>query len=336
MTKVSRTIVTNVSNPEGVLEYVMFFGLQQHFKSNVKSYIYKYDVNNLIEICYNKAEDVLHVFEFAHSPTGSSQIIEMNVDFYMNYFKSVGLLEGKRFLFDVNLKLPVNYNDFIYNDQYNLSSNRSTAFILDAGNGYITGARKVLLFIATELAMAVDSCVFAFMVNSMNFKRPAYRSKEGIMFLCFLSGLLMQVDDDKLEEQLEKVNIVDKLIKSSNDMEYYSEYVNNARKYFNVDRLKGVAKNVVDDDFPFKELVEKEVQDSNRAYLSNIIDMGLDKFIRTSGTTGIIKVVIDTAWQEFKGMYISNGAAFITPGNSVNINHYKDLLNSDNVVFVMS
>lgn len=323
------TVKTSIfNNHNGVLNSVLSYGLQERIKSNVRLYLYKYNVYDLVEIVF---KDYLCVYEFHHTDHTKVEKIRDSLEFYIGYFDSAGLRD-KKFLFNLDQMLPVSYTDFEERSSIDLNQ-QDFAFVLDKNGGYIFGENVVNVFSTTERIKTLDKCLFAFVNELVNVKSPLNNqgiTKVGCLTGAIVSGLLNGVDESLLNQELELVDINYKFVNSIKDMDFNSSNILKYKTKLKVDKfnriLKSANNNVVQGEVIEKTKAKGEVN------LSDIILVGLDKFAKVIDNNDVIKVNIDCEFNNIRSAYLVKGTMFITPILVYNLSYFIELLNSDNVV----
>ncbi len=325
---------TRMTNPGGIMEQCMYFNIETLVRGNWRLYFYKYNIYDLIEVEFKSG--LVTIYTFPNSISGAERVIIDELDFYAGYFSSAGL-EGKRFVFDCKNKMPVRYDDFQAVDHLNID-NREHAFILDMKDGYITTPKDIHVFLGIENAKDIDNCILSFINSWINIIKPKYqinrKNTNGVVMLTLLSGMLSGIKVFDFKEQLNGYNLEDKFFNRVTGVDFNSVNVDKnsvSLKTSKFMEIVGSCNPVID-----AEIVEKEFS-SERILLSYLIDIGLDRFIRSiKDPNKLVKVDIDEQQQTIKSMFIVKGAAFITPGAIKTLNHFRELLDSDNVQFVMN
>lgn len=331
MTDYTRIRNTIMSNPRGIMDSCLSMGLQNRVISNVKLYFYIYSVHDLVEIEYKN--DIVCVYDFVHTENRAS-VIRDKLEFYAGYFKSAGL-ENKRFLFDISLKMPVNYEDFAEMATIPYIQKKEFAFILDKKSGYICESDVVQVFVSTEKTDEVDKCVLATMNQLINVKNPKRFNLPGCMSSMLVCGLLSGLNSKKIEEQIDLIDEDSKFVNTIKQLNFNSANINNSLSKLKVDKLKRILEksqpDIINGDIIKKEISNGEVN------LTDIIIVGLDKFIKVLDTTkDVIRVCIDCEHQTIRSAYIIRGTIFITPVTFMSINYFKELLDTDNVEYIIN
>lgn len=326
-TKIKNTIM---NNPRGIMDSTLSYGLQNRIKSNTRLYFYKYNVDDLIEINYR--DDIICIIYFPHT-NNKMEIIHNDLEFYAGYFKSANLHE-KRFLFDLSFKMPVSYEDFVEMDKIPNPNYENFAFVLDRKNGYIYEESAVNIFVASSISPSIDKCILSFFNNSIYVKEPVRLSINGCQSSIMISGLLCGIESKNVYESASDVMISDKFTDTINRVKYNSDFVDNKLSKLKVDKFKRILKNeseIIEGQIVEKEKLKGEVS------LRDIIDTGLDKFMKSiKNPKDVLKVIIDTEYQTIRSAYIVKGIMFITPVTLLPINHFRDLLNSDNIEYILN
>lgn len=338
MTKLGRIRETILRNNGGIMEATMSFQIQHVLKSNVRMYFYRFDFYDLVEVTYEG--DHIVVYDFPHSGDGI-KVIESDIQRYAGYFDSAGL-KGKRFLFDTSTKMPVSYNDFVFVSKIpkiTFDAEMEFAFILDKKDeNYITTKGDVKIYVAHEITKTIDKLALSLFNDSINITEPKQGiKKRAAFFSSFLSGMLNGIRREDIEEGLDGVDINNKLYHSLGRMDFNSDYVENTLKNLKTDKFVKVTKKVIDQqlDFPNVHDVVKEFR--NQVFLQDIIEQGLDSYIKRNAINPDkpYQVIIDYEWQSIKSAYIRNGMMFITPTTLRPISYFVELLNSDNVQYIL-
>lgn len=324
---------TIYNNYRGVLNSVLPFGLHDKVKSNVRMYFYKFNVYDLIEIQLNK--DYICVYEFNYTGSDRVEKIKNDLEFYVGYFKSAGL-EEKRFLFNIALMLPVSYIDFEPLDFIDFSTD-AFAFVLDKSGGYVYGESAVNVFGVTERTKNLDKCVLSFFNSSINTKSPLNVkgiTTCGCVASSVIAGLSNGIDRGKIVTELELVDVGYKFVNSLRDTDYNSSSILSIRNKLKVDKFSRVIKNIVNDNVVDGKVIEKVT--NGEVKLSDIILVGLDKFAKVLTSKDAIKVNIDCEYNTIRSAYIVDGTMFITPLTMMHLSYFIELLNSENVEFVIN
>lgn len=331
MTDYTRIRNTLMSNPRGIMDSCLSLGLQQRVISNVKLYFYTYNIYDLVEIEYKN--DIVCMYDFRHTEDRASDIRD-KLEFYAGYFKSAGL-ENKRFLFDISLKMPVNYEDFSEMATVPYIHKKDFAFVLDKKSGYICETGAVQVFISSERTDEVDKCVLATMNQLVNVKGPKKFNLSGCMNTMLICGLLSGLDYKKLEEQTDLVDEEDKFINTINKLTFNSANIIDKLFRLKTDKVKRILEKS-QPDIVQGEVVEKEVV-NGEVNLSDIVGVGLDKFIKVLDTTkDVIRVCIDCEHQTIRSAYIIKGVICITPVTFMPISYFKELLDTDNIEYIIN
>lgn len=331
--KIRNTIMTN---PKGIIDSVMSFGLQGKMFTNVRMYFYKYNIYDLIEIEYMNG--CVRVYDFPHT-NNRAELIEKNLEFYMGYFDSAGL-SNKRFLFDITTKLPVNYEDFVEMDKIPNIHNKDFAFTLDKKSGYVCEKSAVFAFVASDRTDVIDKCVLSFMNDSIGVIDNKNFDLSGCCASMIISGLLSGLKFSDIQDQNEIIDAETKYIGAIRDVDISSKYVNDIRSKLKIDKFRRILEKSKPDDIIQGEVVSQQLL-KGEVSLREIIDQGLDKFMKTvekqvKSNKDVLKVHIDTEYQTIRSAYIVKGAMLITPIPLLPISYFKDLLNSDNVEYVIN
>jgi hypothetical protein len=325
-----------MTNPGGIMQCCMYYGVETVMKSNVRMYFYKFDIDDLIEVEYKN--NLITIYIFQNSTLNAEKIIIDDLEYFAGYFKSAGL-EGMRFLFDISNKMPVSYNDFKeYDNLIRISNRKDHAFILDKRDGYITNIGDVFVYVGVLNRKEVDTSILCFVNDWINIIKPKYKidykNTEAITALTLISGFLSGINVVDIKAQIGDLVLKDMFLNRILNVDFTSDNVNDKMKNFKTDRFVEIVRSnnpVLDAEIVEKEFNEKEVS------LKDIVDMGLDRFMKTiKNPSQAIKVIVDTEWQSIISMYIVKGAAFITPGSVRDIHYFYELLDSDNVNFVMN
>lgn len=335
---------TLMSNPHGVMNSILSFGLHARVKSNTRLYFYKYDLYDLVEIKFDK--ELLCVYDFGHIGD-RAVIIKDNLDFYVGYFKSAGL-EEKRFLFNLSLRSPVNYSDFIPMSSIPYPNYNEFLFVMDKKEGYVFGEDATNLFVATERCFNVDKCVISTVNNLINIKKPKSFELPGCMSTSIISGLFSGGDIHGIEEHIEIVDESAKFVDTIEQIKFNDEYISSKLFKLKINKFKRILEksksNVVEgtiipsiDKLLGEEIVTKKEIINGEVSLRDIIDQGLDRFIKSiKNPKDVIKVCIDTEYQTIRSAYIVKGVMFITPTTILPIIHFRELLDSDNVEYILN
>jgi hypothetical protein len=327
---------TRMTNLNGVMGYSMYFGLENLIKYNTRLYFYRYDMYDLVEIELTK--DLMTIFIFPDCVDGIEKVILDEIDFFAGYFKTAGL-EYKRFIFDVKNRMPVSYGDFYPVETIeDYALDRDILFILDKKNGgYITNRREVTCYKPIENCREMDNCILSLENDLINITKPKYlinyKTTNTVAILALISGFLSGISKSDIKEQLVSTDLSNKFLYPINKVEFSSNYVDSKMKDLNVDTFTQILTSTVQQGV---EIIEKEFE-GGEASVSSIMDIGLDKFIKMiKDQNKVVKVIVDTQWQDIISMYILKGCAFITPGAIKRLNHYRELFDSDNVQLVMN
>lgn len=327
---------TRMTNPGGIMQCCMYYGVENVMKSNVRMYFYKYNIDDLVEVEYR--DDLITVYTFQNSTLNCERIIIDDLDFFGGYFASAGL-HGKRFIFDVSNKMPVRYDDFKeFDSLFTFSDKKDHAFILDMKQGYITIKGDVSIFVGVAIRKEIDTSILSFVNNWINIiepkYKPNYKNTSAITILTLISGLLSGINILDIKEQIKNLELKDVFLNRILNVDFISKHVEDKMKHLTIDKFTEIIKS--SNPVLEGEIVEKEFN-KNEAFLKDIIDIGLDKFMRTiKNPERVVKVIIDAEWQNIISMYIVRGAAFITPGATKDIHYFYEILDSDNVNFVMN
>lgn len=320
---------TVMSNPRGILNPCMSFSLQNVITSNVRMLFYRFDVYDLIEIEY--MNDSITVYDFPFTDDRANYIRD-NLDFLAGYFKSAGL-ESKRFLYNLVLKMPVSYIDFVPVNRLPHGHNADFAFILDEKKGYATEIKSVNLFTTMLNTMHIDKCLLSFFSQFIGIKKPKGNiNSDAAITMSILSGLLYGVNKTEIEEQIDAVDLMSKFHHSITGVHFNSEYVENTLKKFKTAKLKEIITN------PISTITkEDKFYDGVELYLTEIISEGLDNIIKKiKNENKVVRVEIDFDHQNIISMYILKGCGFVTPGTMKHLNYFRELFSSDNVELVLN
>lgn len=325
------TRVSFITNPDGVLYSVLSFGLQAKVQSNNKLYFYKYDIYDLIEIYME--DDLMNVFVFRESENKADVVIK-DIEFYKGYFESAGLV-GKRFLFNAALRLIVNYNDFEEVDvipKLN-DSRKEFAFIMNKKDGYVYGKDAVNVFIATERTYEIDKCIIAFVNDSKNIINPNMLTLNGCMTSIIISGLLSKLNTEELSKQIPVIDLETKFKTTINSLTVSSRIARDSMLKLKTDKFRRIIKPKGSENSI--QAVTKEIS-KGEVSLRDIIDNGLDRLAKSFSPNESYRVVIDCENQTIRSAYVLRGTMFITPVTMLPLSYFIELLNSDNVEYVLN
>lgn len=339
MTGYARIRNTLLSNPSGIMDSTLTFGLQHRIKSNTRLYFYKYDIYDLVEVKFEN--EIICVYDFKHTED-KAVVIKDDLEFYDRYFKSAGLY-NKRFLFDVTTKMPVSYDDFEEMETIPSPENKDFAFVLDRKTGYIAEKGAVSIFIATERTDTIDKCVLAYMNNSIQTLNPKHFELAGCMSSVVISGLLSELNFESIKKQYYSVDDNNKFIGSLNELNFNSEFVNSLKAKLKLNKFKRILEKSKPDNITQGEVIKlniningEKVNLDGEVSLREIVDKGLDRFINKKNPKDVLKVCIDTEYQTIRSAYIVRGVMFITPTMLMPLNYFRELLNSDNVEYILN
>jgi hypothetical protein len=334
---IRETILRNNYN-YGIMESTMSFQIQHTLQSNVRMYFYKFDFYDLVEVTYENEHIV--VYDFPHSGD-NAKVIEEDLERFAGYFSSAGL-KGKRFLFDCSTKMPVSYSDFEPKrkiPKIPFDAEMEFAFILDKKNeNYITTAKDVKVYVAHEISRTVDKLVLSLFNESINISKPQKSiEKKAAFFSFFLAGMLNGIRKDDIEVGIDGVDLNNKLYHSLSRVEFSSDNVEKKAKGLKVDKFMRISEKVVDSQMEFPPVIDIIKEFRDYVSLQEIVEQGLDYYIKKNikdpGKSH--SVIIDFDWQAVKSAYIRDGTLFITPTTMRPISYFAELVNSDNVQYIL-
>jgi hypothetical protein len=230
--------------------------------------------------------------------------------------------------------MPANYDDFIEKDFLNCVNNKEFAFVLDKKSGYITERRAVNVFLVTGRTENVDKCIISYVNNSIKTLNPRHLEFYGCANSIIISGLLNGVSPVSIEDELDTIDLDAKFTGTINSLNFSSSHINSINIKLKVDKFKRILEKSKPDDIINAEVVEKS---KDNVSLREIVDKGLDRFIKAIKVPkDVIKVEIDCETQTIRSAYIVKGNMFITPVTLKPISYFKELLNSDNVEYILN
>lgn len=311
---------TFLSNPKGVMDSVLSYGLQNVLNTNVRMYFYKFDVDDLVEILYRN--DNLTVWYFDDSKKDAVDDIKDRTEYMKAYIQSIGL-EGKRFLYDTKLRMAVNYSDFKPAKELDLSKN-DFLISLDSKEGYVHGECAVRMYTNTLNSPAIDKSVIAFMNNAIGVTDPKKRDLGGCEASIVISGLLGGIKIEDVVNDLDRVDS-SKFKGVIDHFKFNSDYTNEITSKLKISKFKRI-------------LEKKENLDGFKTSLRGLIEEGLDHYLKIVNPKSIIKIDIDCEWQTIRNAWIENGLLNIMPSPTIpkEIKYFKELFNSDNIILVMN
>jgi hypothetical protein len=334
MTGYSITKYTYYNNKDGVMDYIMSFGLKEKIVSNTKLYFYRYNFYNLIEIEYK--DDTIFIFTFRKE--SDIDFIKDNLEFYAGYFKSAGLV-NKRFLFDISLKLPVSYMDFTEMDCLPNAIDNEFLFVLDRKETYVTGKGSAILFMTTTKTANVDKCILSLLNNSINIADPRVLELAGTMSGGIISGLLSGIGVNGIKNDIEECDADYKFVRSLMGIEISSSNIVKIKSKLKLEKFNRIIKGLKKEDVVDAEII-KVPPEKATVDLRDILETGLDRFIKMFDSQEISwKINIDVPMMQnmIRSAYIWKGILYINPMilNS-DIKYFKEFLDSDNVELVLN
>lgn len=318
---------TIMSNPNGVMKAIHYFDLCNIMDKNNRIYFYRGDYKNIVEVYFS--DDFVDVYYFDHTPKDYRNVIKDNLDLYVPYFTSGGL-SGKRFLFDVVMKLPISYTDFVENDYPDLKE-RHTLILFDKKEGvYITDRDSVKVFTSIQDTFSLDNSLLALANKLIHMIVPRGRETEdGTISMTIIAGLLSNVDIEELEFDVSgnaHSRIYPNISAIPISSIYFDEETTGIKKLNKLKEILPIIKHAPE---------IKIVKDNNNPNLSEIVKVGLDQFIKTIKNHDRSTIVnIDMFHDKVKAMYIFKGAAFITPGTERSQDYFMEMLSSENIALV--
>lgn len=339
------------SNEEkGILNPLTPYGVYREIKGNVPLYLYIYNPEDLVEVEFRPNHNLLEVFCFFHSPKDTEEVVNRKQDEILGKILKLKL-ENERILFDVVMQRFVSFSDFqVIDDPYLFRENH--AFVVNCGKGIVYGKGKVIYYSGSEVNIAWDNSLFALFNQLHNISAPRDKRIEGNATLLnvLLSGMLSGAKKEDFEMiadigrgryvyciaemDLTSTQVENKLkkLKTQKFMQLLTSRVETKEKD------KGAPRNDLQTFTGTISNNEKDKGVYGIAMLSGIVAIGLNIFCQSiKFPDEVVCVEIDVDQLDFKLMYIQNGMAYIVPGKSSNrLEHYMELLNSDNVCFIMS
>lgn len=318
------------SETTGVLNSVMSYGVQTKVQSNRKLYFYRFDASDLVEMYFRN--DNLTITHYSDTKTEMAHKIKENEELknrIVAYIKAANL-ENCRFLFDVDLGMAVNYNDFVEKDFVPGVDKENIAFILDKKEGYVTGIESVYLYSTSLYSPNIDRAILCLLNNSIGVNKPKDFRLAGCEASIITSGLLSGIRLDSIISDIDRIDS-SKFTNSINKLDYNSENLNSILGKLKIDKVKRIMLSSKKEIEPFSD------EDTNVFVpLSFIMQIGLDQYLKGVSDGRIIKIDVDAEPQTIRAAYIENGMLYICPTTLRDISYYKDLVDSDNVSFIFN
>ncbi len=340
-------IFSNVE--KGILNAESPYGLYRVLRENIPIYVYNFTPQDLVELKYDSELDNLVVTYFFHSPATSEPEIRENAEEIVHTIKA-NRLENSALLYNVSLRGLVNYADFsISYDLYLYQEEH--AFVTKVKRGFVCGLGDVTYVSGSSTNMSWDNAIFSVFNELHNISPPKNKKVDGdaIIFSVILAGRLAGINKDDLSS-VDGAN-EGRFIYGLADINYnYNEpealLLSLGDKLDNINAIL------------FKENRDKKIEEKkqiiivkkeeprydeefsfvgNSIRLSSVVEMGLNVFCRSiKDPQKSVKVEIDIDLLDFKSMYIKGNMAYVVPAGNQRLDHFMELLNSDNVCFMMS
>ncbi len=313
----------------GIIKDCLVYDIPMFLKtSKDKSFLfYKYNADDLVEISYN--DNNLVLTNFTYTDMQAPYKVEKSLDRLTTLFDALNL-KGKTFLFDLSLKLPVRYEDFIPNKKP-FVAREHTAFILDGGNGHIIDNTTVFIYKHSSYLKIQNNCILGMYNLASEILSPKNGlTSDGVIFCSAISGLFSGISTSRLEEMNKEIEG-----KATSSFQYKVEAKIFSNKDLNADKLK--TRLLLNS--RFSEEADKNEFSGETVNLTRVIELGLDKFMKTLKNMNKKVNVNINADIDIISMHIVKGAAFVSikKVNDRNVlEDLKQLLNSDNIVPVMN
>lgn len=318
------------SETTGVLNSVMSYGIQTKIQSNKKLYFYRFDASDLVEMYFRN--DNLTITHYSDTKTEMAYKIKENEELknrIVSYIKAANL-ENCRFLFDVDLGMAVNYNDFVEGNFIPGIDKENIAFITEKKEGYVVGIESVYLYSTSLYSPNIDRAILCLLNNSIGINKPKDFRLAGCEASIILSGLFSGVHLDSIVSDIDKIDS-SKFTNSISKLEFNPNFLLTKLEGLSIDKVKRIILSSKKEIEPFSD------EDTNVFVpLSFIIQIGLDSYLKGISQNRIVKIDIDYEPQSIRAAYIENGMLHICPTHLRDISYYKDLVQSDNVCFIFN
>lgn len=303
----------------GIIESCSSYSLGRIIRSNTKLYFYPFDYTDLIEVQAKEQEVVVNLF--MHTPRDAENTIAKRFDELKQLIVASGL-QGKSFLFDLDLFIPIRYSIFQSMAYPDLEKLPVVCFTLSNADNVASVVDSVYLFNEDK---DVDYCLLSLYNSMFNIYSPIYiQDRYAAQLISLIAGKSCGLDIEQAVEQIEGESSV---FFSTMGISFYDRGIQNLAANLDTTKLREIIKL---NDVKEADLIEGKVK------LSEILQKGLDDIIKRIKNPKVrIDVEIDEHF-EIKSMYIYNGAAFMVPRTKSTLEYFRTLLDSDNLVFVMS
>lgn len=330
-----------------ILKSTMAYQLDEKVDSITPIYFYAGNPRFLVEIENNETYCLVKFLVSTTKDIEDEIMKNMNQEeeAILSLFEEMGL-SNETFLFDAKNLASVSFEDFEMNTEKKVQDN--DIFCVEKGVGIITSLDVIHVFRTTLKTQAMDLSIFS-LYNRLPFIQ---NPKNALTFSgCFLStiisGLFSGIKFDKIQEdvgtELNNSDVLNSYIASKlGGVQVNNSHISRMISSLKINKFRE-ALNIKDKK---ESVIEGEVilKEGETAFLSRIIDMGLNKFISKLPTNNgkATEVKIDIPNIGARKIWISEGAAFVIPDNKNPESEYNDLgywislLGSDDVCFAMS
>jgi hypothetical protein len=338
MTKYSVIQHTYYNNKNGVMDYTMSFGLKDKIVSNTRLYFYRYNLYDVVEIEYK--DDTIFIYSCLKDR--DMNFILDNLEFYAGYFKSAGLID-KRFLFDISLKLPVSYLDFVEMSYLPNAVDDAFLFVLDRKGEYVTGKNNAFLFMSTTTRTNnIDKCIFSLFNDSINIADPRVLELAGTMGSTVISGLLSGLGINGIKTEIEECDADYKFVRNLVGFEISSSNLVKIKSKLKLTKFDAIIKGLKKLDSAVNNAIDGDIvpPEKAQANLRDLLETGVDRFIKMFDNQNISwKIIIDVPMMQnmIRSAYIWKGILYINPLSiNADVKYFREFLDSDNVELVMN
>lgn len=311
------------SNDGGAVKSAMTFSLGDITRGTKKIYTYCHNIYEIVEIIFTG--DTISIIEFVDTVTGAGRVVEEKKDFFAKYFTSAGLV-GKRFLFDVGLKLPIRYTDF--SEANNISSAKHTMFVTNNRiDGYVTDENNAWYFVCSDTIIAVDNCILSLFSEFRNIAQTkGNKQLFGTMLASIVAGLSKNISIEDVARHMQGVDLQSKFLYNLHGLNNIGEHVTNSQVGLVCTHLNTLIGKTKGDETQEAIFVGEQIS------LVRLVEIGLNKFLKSIyDPNKKITVSVSLSQINVKSMFIWKGAAFVSLLQGEKIDNIRELLSSEEV-----
>jgi hypothetical protein len=261
-----------------------------------------------------------------------------NEEAFFNLIDELGLV-GDTFLFDGKNMAPISFEDFEMDTEREVHNNE--IFITNKSVGLIKTTDSVFVLGTASKVEAFDLSVFS-LYNRLPYLQTPKKSPTfvGCLLSATVSGLLSSVKIEEIEDvintELNHVELTQYVDAKLGKLVAHNIFMDRMIGSLKLNKLK----EIINEPKDFTVDAEIVMKDGEIAFISRIMEMGLNRFLtKLPNNDKVTEVEIDVPNIGAKRMFLRRGAAFIVPENHEtykDLGYWISLLNSDNVCFVMT